>query len=180
MKIACIGSRSLGHDQLAQCEALGKLVVERGHELHTGNAPGADQAFARGGNAVDPTKVFLHLPWKGFESAAVVRGNVLEVVPGAEEDPGLYDEAAFYHPSRERLSPGAFRLMARNIRIVERALLCLAWPDWKKPGGGGTGQGMRYCARFEIRLISLADPPEGDQARFALAVDAIPYAFGGG
>lgn len=54
-KIACIGSRQIGKYQFL-CYQVGQKVVRSGYFLATGNATGADQAFAAGANSIDPTK----------------------------------------------------------------------------------------------------------------------------
>lgn len=158
MKVACIGSRELATPILVQIQELGRLVVERGHSLHTGNAPGADQAFAAGGNSVDPAKVHLHLPWASFERQAIHPGNAVETVGDPWGPVALYEEAAQLHPAWDRLTKAGQRLMARNILIVRGAEVCLAYPNWKKSGGGGTGQGLRYCQKALIPIVDLSVP----------------------
>ena len=158
MKIACIGSREAPNDALIEMAKLGEALVRAGHTLASGNAPGSDQAFASGGNSADPAKVYLHLPWESFERHAVHPGNNVEVVGDPWGNVALYEEAAQLHPAWERLTKAAQRLMARNILIVRGADVCLAYPNWKRPGGGGTGQGLRYCQRTQIPIVDLTLP----------------------
>lgn len=157
MRVACIGSRGLSAQELDLCRELGKLVVGAGHELHSGNAPGADQAYARGGNEVDPSRVFLHLPWDGFEKRSIQPANRVEVYPFGNMR-FYVDIAAASHPYWSRLKSGVRRLHTRNASILvphQQAVdVCVAWPS-SKPGGGGTGQGMRIAKRLGIRLIDL-------------------------
>jgi len=156
MRVACIGSRDLNSAAISTCEKLGAWVVECGHELHTGNALGADQAFARGANRVNPALVHLHLPWKTYEAEAIHPQNRVRSV----EDLNPEDRIVFatlaqqYHPVYQRLSQGAQKLMMRNGMIILGCQLVLAWPS-KKPGGGGTGQGMRLAKAHTIKLVDL-------------------------
>ncbi|MBD3261608.1 MAG: hypothetical protein GF334_08005 [Candidatus Altiarchaeales archaeon] len=157
MRVACIGSRGLSNQELDLCRQMGRLLVRAGYELHSGNAPGADQAFAAGGNEVDPSLVFLHLPWPGFEKQAALQGNQVDTYPF--EDMRFYvDIAAENHPYWNRLKSGVRKLHTRNAAILvpgkRNVDVCLAWPS-RKPGGGGTGQGMRIAQKRGIRLLDL-------------------------
>ena len=57
--IACIGSRATPPLVLDWMRQAGALLVRAGHRIISGNAPGADQAWAAGGNTADPTQVTL-------------------------------------------------------------------------------------------------------------------------
>lgn len=163
--IACIGSRELTEVQLNICQSLGVWIVRRGHELHSGNAPGADQAYARGGNEVNPALVNLHLPWFKFERHAIHPMNVVWNVDDEHDVPAeklvMFESLARkHHPAWHRLSQGARKLMVRNSSIIkpppefDHVDLVLAWPS-DKPGGGGTGQGMRIAQDLGIPLVDL-------------------------
>ncbi len=159
--VACIGSRDLNDEQTAICEKLGRWVVQCGHTLHTGNAPGADQAFARGANQLCPDLVHLHLPWYKFERQAIRDDNVVRSVDDLPEcELQWYTaHAERYHPAWRRLSHGAKKLMTRNSMIMlpcgcHEVDMCLALPSNKR-GGGGTGQGMRIAQLQNIRLVDL-------------------------
>ena len=158
MKVACIGSREAPNDALIEMVKLGEALVRVGHVLASGNAPGSDRAFASGGNSVDPAKVYLYLPWGSFEHHAVHPGNQVEVVGDPWGAVSLYEEAAQLHPAWDRLTKAGQRLMARNILIVRGANVCLAYPNWKRPGGGGAGQGLRYCQKALIPVVDLSTP----------------------
>ncbi len=172
MRVACIGSRDLDDYQTTVCEKLGGYIVQCGHTLHSGNAPGADQAFARGGNAVDPAAVHLHLPWSNFERQATHPDNVVHSLDDLDEAHlKLYTYIAKrHHPAFRRLSQGAVKLMVRNSSILlpPPAYLpvgrCLAIPSDKK-GGGGTGQGMRIAVYEGIPLVDLRNCREPDLFR---------------
>jgi hypothetical protein len=161
MRVACIGSRDLDPFCLGTCEKLGAWVVECGHELHTGNAPGADQAFARGANRVNPALVHLHLPWYNFERHAIHDKNIVHNLDELTEDRSKYFElvAQKHHPAWNRLSQGAKKLMSRNSSIMlpppdfMAVDLCLAFPAPNRLGG--TGQGMRIAETEGVRLIDL-------------------------
>lgn len=163
VRIACIGSRELAGEWLNVCEKLGAWIVRVGHELHSGNAQGADQAFARGGNKVDPTKVHLHLPWLSYERDAIVLGNHVDVLASMDdkEQQTYKNYAKAHHPAWFRLSNGGMLLHARNGRILfpngypgKPVDLVLAWPS-RKLGGGGTGHGMRVAQAEGIPLVNL-------------------------
>ena len=159
--IACIGSRGLKVSEVLACESIGRAIAERGWELHTGNAQGADQAFARGANQVNPELVHLHLPWFKYERQVIVPGNVVRTVEDLNNDDlNVYaDFARRNHPAWSHLSQGVRKLMVRNGMIVmpridEPVNVTIAWPS-DKTGGGGTGQGMRMSHEKKITLIDL-------------------------
>ncbi len=168
-RIACIGSRDLSAEQTAICEKLGAWVVQCGHTLHTGNASGADQAFARGANQIRPDLVHLHLPWPMFEGTAIHAENVVHNLNDMPEHQlNMYKSVAYqHHPAWGRLSQGVHKLMLRNSSIMIPTVvpegpgfkgvlvdMCLALPSNKR-GGGGTGQGMRIAQNTTIRLVDL-------------------------
>lgn len=161
MKVACIGSRDLTEDQLDLCVEIGRLVVANGFELHSGNADGADQAYARGGNSVNPEMVHLHLPWLSFKKNAIVLGNHVYIYP-FDSMRFYVDIAADCHPKWQYLKDYAKKLHARNASILvpgqQNVDFCVAWPS-SRPGGGGTGQGMRIAERRGIKLIDLTRTP---------------------
>ena len=78
LRFACIGSRRTPPAYLKLMEYLGEAIVENGDWVVSGNCKGADQAYAKGANKVDPTKVLLYLPWKTYETSALVKGNEVE------------------------------------------------------------------------------------------------------
>lgn len=153
-RYACIGSRELNEEQRDICFRIGRFIAQQGAEIHSGNAEGADQAFASGGNSVEPKLVHLHLPWPNFNREAIVRGNVIHLV----HEQSHYEEiAAKHHPKWNYLRQGAKKLHTRNVSIVLYPLLkdmVLAWPS-TRPGGGGTGQGIRIAERYEIPVRQL-------------------------
>lgn len=157
MRVACIGSRDLNRDQVAQCQKIGALIVANGFELHSGNALGADQAFASGANQEHPDLVHLHLPWASYERKAVRPENHVYVYPFGNMK-FYVDVAADAHPNWNNLKSAVRKLHARNSSILipdqKEVDVCIAWPS-SRPGGGGTGQGMRIATARGINLIDL-------------------------
>ena len=164
-RIAGIGSRDLSHEWLSDCHKLGEWIVKCGHQVISGNATGADFAFASGGNAVDPSKVHLMLPWGSFNQGQIAPMNVITSEADLDQtERGFYlGLARKYHPRFDYLSQGAAKLHLRNGMILfppagnhPRPLdLVLAWPSMKV-GGGGTGQGMRIARGEGIECIDLS------------------------
>lgn len=170
-KIAGIGSRELSAHELATCEKLGGWIVLCGHQLHSGNAPGADQAFARYANTMFPERVHLHRPWMKHENQAIHPKNVvwnLDELP-LEQQVSFTKTAEKYHPAWRALTRGARRLMARNTSIItpppdyQPVDLVLAFPQRAKLGG--TGQGMRVAQGLGVRVVDLRDLGKPELAR---------------
>lgn len=164
-RIAGIGSRELTPEQLATCRTLGEWAVKCGHRVVSGNAEGADYAFASGANSYSPKSVSLMLPWGGFNNPQVNPLNL--VISEADLDQTEREFylrlARKYHPSFDYLSQGAKKLHLRNGMILfppggnnpPPVDLVLAWPSAKK-GGGGTGQGMRIGDGEGIPVANLS------------------------
>jgi len=152
MKVACIGSRETPEDILAGMEWIGKIIVQQNWWLASGNALGADAAYARGGNSINPKKVMLYLPWSTYNDELIVPGNVL--VTKVEEE--WIDIAARHHPRYPLLSKGAQSMMIRNAGIVRNADLVIAYLNNRKQGGGGTGHGWRIAETYDIPRFDLS------------------------
>jgi len=153
--IAVIGTRTPGPEVECGIHNLVGILQSRGYTISTGFASGVDQAAAF---AAYPGPLELYLPWDGYEAPALrelqqINSNVTITI----YDPKIHQEWAQsvwqYHPAAVRLRRGAFALHARNFGIVENKRLVVAFPG-NKPGGGGTGQGMRICGALGIPLIT--------------------------
>lgn len=155
--IACIGSRETPLDILAWMQATGEQFVRDGHHIITGNAPGADQAWAAGGNKVDPTHVTLCLPWASFENKAVHFKNTIRVLADKMTDVErhrYYDVAEAAHPAWTQMTPGGQRLHARNAMIVQEARLVFGYCT---ASSGGTYGAFRIARQMEIPCYDVGD-----------------------
>jgi hypothetical protein len=147
-KIAAIGTREIERHEIPLLESAGIFYASLGHEIHTGNAVGSDQAYALGASTVNPRQVHLYLPWKGYESKAIIDGNVVHYVDESDQHMKLLAERN--HEKWKSLSPQVKNLMIRNTQIVYGSVMVLANPNWNRPGYGGTGHGMRVAAELGI------------------------------
>lgn len=154
-RIACIGSRETPPSVLSWMTNAGRVLALEGHTIVSGNAPGADQAWARGVNAVEPRKVELRLPWDEFEYRAIVAGNVLHV--GADAD--ARELAAKLHIRWASLHSGAQALLARDVMIVRDAAAVLGWPNRAKLGGGGTGFAFKVARHLKVPVYDVSILP---------------------
>ena len=155
-RIACVGSRETSTVVLKWMEATGAKLVRAGYTIVSGNAPGADQAWARGGNSMDATRVELCLPWDSFESSAVHGRNTVQIY--APRDGERYVRLVqATHPNFGRLTDAAIRLHARNAMIVEGAHLVLGSLNPDKPNGGGSRSAFRIAQRQGICTFNVAD-----------------------
>jgi hypothetical protein len=155
--IACIGSRETPSDILAWMTAMGGQFVRSGYRIITGNAPGADQAWAAGGNKIDPAKVTLCLPWASFENRAVHFQNTIRVLADKMTDVErhrYYDVAAAVHPAWEHMTPGGQRLHARNAMIVQEARLVFGYCT---ASSGGTLSAFRIAREMQIPCYDVSE-----------------------
>lgn len=150
MRIACIGSRDISDETEKLLIEIGKFIAFKDWTIVSGNALGSDASYAKGANLVDPTKVWLHLPWPSYNSGLIVRGNVIR--PHNPQDSILAEK---HHPAYPNLSQGVKKLMDRNAGILLDSDAVLAVLNPKKMGGGGTGHGWRIAGALGIPRLDL-------------------------
>jgi hypothetical protein len=175
--IACIGSRETAPAILSWMIDTGAALVRAGYAIKTGNAPGADQAWAIGANEVNPVMVTLCLPWAAFEPAAIHPGNVIQVYTPAQHS--RYAQAALAaHPKPQLLSDTAIKLHARNAMIVEDVHMVLGTLGTKH-GGGGSGNAFRIAQRNKIGTFNVSDAfvREAIEKRLAAGEDVLGPVF---
>jgi len=149
--IACIGSRVTPAPILSWMEETAAKLVRLGYLIASGNAPGADQAWARGANSVNPKAVTLFLPEDSFERAAVHPDNNVHVFdPGTDQK---YVEAAARGASM-RGTKTRIALLARNAMIVEDVHCVLGYLG---AGGGGTMHAFGVAQRADIITMNVGD-----------------------
>lgn len=141
MVLAVIGTREPAPEVVSLCERICVAFRDLGLSLVTGNAMGIDGIARDIWNESAPEMVTLVLPWPGYNSKLIHPRNHIIVYDGQE---AWKDSVKKYHPAAGRLSSGVFKLHARNFGIIEAADIVIAFPS-NKPGGGGTGQGIRIA-----------------------------------
>ena len=171
-KVACFGSRQTPANVLALMEELGAFIAENGGLMASGHAQGADQAFERGAAAVDPERVLVCLPWRGYErEVPIMRGCttvVLTELPRARQT-NLLALAEQHHGAWHRLTRGGKLLQGRNMLIGELAQFGLCYLSHDRPGKGGSGQCWRYLRSCGVPVVDFAVPGVVDTWRALLA-----------
>ena len=157
MTYAGIGSRVTPGNILVTMQQFGKALALEGWTLRSGNCTGADQAFAKGANEVNPQLVELYLPWQSYEAGNIILGNVV-YTPCCE----AYRIAAEHHPAWHKCSKAAQAMHARNVQIILGAELVepvqqvICWTPGAK-AIGGTALGIRIARAWEIGVRNLAE-----------------------
>ncbi len=154
--IACVGSRETPADILSWMTSTAAELVRRGFGIISGNSTGADQAWARGGNSVDPTKVTLCLPWLAFQPMAIHPANIVQLVDWDYER--CQRVVRTLHPRTEALTAGGMKLHARNVMIVEPAIAVIGYLNPTKKGGGGSGMAFKLARLRNLPALNVADP----------------------
>ena len=166
-RIACIGSRTVPPPILAWIEGAGAELVRAGHTIVSGNAAGADQAWARGGNSVDPRKVELCLPWADFEEHAVHPHNVVRVLDDVPvEDRQKYLDVIRTHNSGQHPNPAVVKLFARNAMIIIGPLHPGSQVHWNRVSRvlaygverGGTRRCCKIASRYGVTIFDVENP----------------------
>lgn len=158
--VAIIGSRRIDPNQFNYIVAVAKAFAKRGWVIKTGCADGADYASMVGCREVDPTLLTLYLPWARYNES-YQRDTDHKLIYDERDQQFLFwkESVAKYHPAPQRLSRGAFALMARNYGIVSGADVVVAMP-MSITDVGGTGQGMRIAKDLDIPLYTVCDKDE--------------------
>lgn len=172
---AGIGSRQTPPEILGLMTEVARRFQAEGRVLHSGGATGADTAFFRG--ATDPALLRIFIPWDGFEGLRHdPAGGIFrwELCPGRDAAAATVRR---FHPAPDRLSRGAFALMARNAMQVLGADmatpvgLVVAYaplgPDGRPTGG--TAQAIRIAEAHGISVRNLAKAETLDRLRRWLA-----------
>lgn len=148
--VAVIGTRNPTTKQEHLCKLWVQTLLGKGFGIVTGGCKGIDQIAMNEANKIDPRKVFVILPWYSYERQAIHKHNKV-LVYNPRKHKGWYDSVFKYHPNASNLGPGGIKLHARNYGIVVNSVAVLAFPS-SKPGGGGTGQGIRIAKALGKRL----------------------------
>jgi predicted Rossmann-fold nucleotide-binding protein len=146
MRIAIIGTRQPDDAQIAEVKryvatlSLDDVVV-------SGCAYGIDEL----GLCVAKNhgiKTIGCLPWLSYNQDIQLYCDELFVL--VDTDKSAYQSVIDYHPTKGKMSQGAFKLHARNYLIVEGCDLVMAYPG---PTGGGTLQGIKIAQALGIPVV---------------------------
>lgn len=152
--IACVGQRDLPQYMHGVLVSAGMYYVQQGHVVLSGNAIGADQAYALGASTADPTRVELFLPWQSYEEKAIIYGNrVHYAVDATPDEQDLATEA--YLRDWSKLPKPKRLLMIRNAMVASHCDMLIAYPNKTRRGWAGTGHAMR-CAQLLDKRVWLA------------------------
>lgn len=153
---AGIGARKTPQDIQDRMLEIAASLESMGYTLRSGNAIGADQAFAKGVK----TEAQIWLPFIGFNPGFSSRHNkhIYEVI--YPDDKEAYESIAKFHPKPSSLNHNGNRLMARNYRQIigcngeGDSEFVIAWtPEGKEVGG--TSQAIRIAKDFGIPVYNM-------------------------
>lgn len=152
---AGIGSRQTPVGGLDDMREIAHELEIRGYTLRSGNADGADAAFASGVEK----NAQIWLPYKNFNiNYQILRPDHTYKLVVSYDREALLSVKEF-HPAPERLGTNGLLFMARNFRqIVGRdeanSEFVICWtPEGKEKGG--TAQAMRIARHYKIPIYNL-------------------------
>lgn len=158
-----VGSRETPEDILQVMAKVAEYLARRGAVLRSGAADGADSAFERGCDKVNPSLKQIYLPWNGFNGRKANETGVIIKI-----DPAVQMEAAKIaretHPAWDSaLSQGAKKLHTRNVYQVlgptinepSNFLIGYAKFDAKGQAKGGTRTAIKLAEKFNVRVYNL-------------------------
>ena len=163
MKIACVGSRDISLETQEFLSKIGKFIAFKGWVVVSGNALGSDISYAKGANAVDESKVWLHLPWRSYNKEYIKPGNIIRPF-----DPSWKELAQKHHPIYDNLSSGAQKMMDRNVGIISESDVVLAVLNHSKIGWGGTWHGWRVAEDLGKPRLDVINTPNLEDVFFWL------------
>jgi hypothetical protein len=150
--IAIIGSREPTDQQRRAVIDLIKTLNPDTDAIISGCAYGID-ALALATGQQEGFDTIGILPWASYnpdvQCYCTLVKTIDEFKPSHRAE--AYASVEQFHPFASRLSQGAVKLHARNYGIVRWAKSVIAAPS-NKPGGGGTGQGIRLVTSLGIPI----------------------------
>jgi predicted Rossmann-fold nucleotide-binding protein len=150
-EIAIIGTRD---PSVEQAEVAYNVAWQLSHYcgigIRTGGAGGVDDQAMKG---AAPGLLTVCVPWPDY-NRHIVPHHAKVIVYNRLKHPTWTESVAKYHPFPNKLTTGAFKLMARNYGIIEGSKAVLALPNSK--GMGGTLQGITIARNLGIPLWSFS------------------------
>jgi hypothetical protein len=152
---AGIGSRETPYQTQLEMRLLASYLEAIGFTLRSGNASGADQAFASGVKS----HAQIWLPWDSFEKEFRLKHPEHEYHTITEYDQEAFTSVDRYHPSPTSLTDAGKKFMARNYRQIigtnePNSEFVICWtPDGKAVGG--TAQAIRIANDYKIPVINM-------------------------
>jgi len=171
------GTRSLAEQDISLLTAFaGKLALALPHAVfRSGNAAGADDAFAAGVLSVDPKRLQYILPSKGnrkkFRSPTVcalsldeLSAETINQLAGATvaASPEYASMMKSRHSSRKLTNIAAY-LIRDTLKIVGNdvrfppATFGIFYVNANNPDGGGTGHTIRVCKHYDVPIATQKD-----------------------
>lgn len=151
IKVAVIGSREPTAEQKRLARILIQHVLDKGAIVNTGGADGIDNLAM----TMAQDKCQVYLPWWSYNQEKIP-ASAKKVVYSPVTHNKWNKSVNKFHPNPHILTRGSRALHARNFGIIEAADLVIAFPSLK-PGGGGTGQGIRI-AQYLKKPITIITP----------------------
>jgi hypothetical protein len=150
-----VGSRETPSHIQRVMTSLAMELSQEGYWLRSGNAYGADYAFANG--AFDKAQIWL--PWKEYNIEHQLKFPTHTYKVIQVNDTEAYESVIKFHPSPSKLGTYGTKLMARNFRQCvglnePNSQFGVCWT----PNGeitGGTGQAMRISLHYNIPMYNL-------------------------
>lgn len=133
--------------------------------FRSGNADGADQAFADGVASVDPSRLQVIVPYQGHRKKFRTTGTVYESLESLDRlrEEHIAEQTILASPANKRLidhrqSAGALAAKARyllrdTMKVLGHSedfpppIAALFYVDPANPESGGTGHTIRVCQR---------------------------------
>jgi hypothetical protein len=155
MFYAGIGSRETPTPILKKMRELAAYLEQLGFVLRSGNAVGADTAFAEGTSHSGQ----VWLPWADFNLDTQKKLNWIDYRVISDDDVDAYSSITKFHRKPQNRSDMFYKLMARNYRQIvglnesnSQFVIC-----WTRDGkdSGGTGQALRIASFLDIPIYNL-------------------------
>ena len=166
-----IGSRKTPFPIIRLMEAVAVRMAKASVVLRSGGADGADTAFERGCDSVNPKLKQIFLPWAGFNGRRSQFNRPTDA---------MMQLAARYHPAWRRCKQSVRNLHARNcgqllgLNLDSPASIIICWTA----GGesvGGTAQALRIAADFKVPVINLGHERWRDARPNAVVEAALKF-----
>ena len=170
MKIACIWSRETPSFIWSKMKEIWRLLAKNWHIVASWNAKGSDYYFASGANEINPSNVFLYLPWKWMNKEHYIAWNkiIIESEQISEDVENMLKKVHYFW---ESTSNSVKLLHRRNYWIVKDSSCVICYTsNWKDKGW--TWVWIRIAKEMKIPIFNLYNSTAFDDIKKFLSLQS--------
>lgn len=174
--IACIGARDTPESILSIMEHIGYALAQKGRQVRSGGALGADHRFQKGvmrycheNGVVPSSRQQIYLPYNGFKgSFASDRDGIIDFQKTLNKKRAI-EMAKLHYIDQKKVANwpdwmenlmgrNTYQILGDNLNEVVTSVICYTKDgslDGSNKSSGGTGQALRLAAAYNRPVFNL-------------------------